>query len=154
MKVFVAALAGLIAFSNGAVAKNWTSQTSDGIKEARVALSDVDEILVLCDVGVNAPITSINFLINGTSPIPNSNIRMVFDRDQPMFIPVDAEGGIGSLNATDADLFEKIVALLKSKSKVKVRLFDGSEEVFRLSGSSKAIGTCATDYSRYQIASN
>lgn len=135
-------------------AGNWKGNTADGIREAKVENDADNLIFVLCDVGVNAPITSVNFVVEGVSPLPDSNVRMEFDKDEPIFVKVDAEGGIGSLNAQDADMFDDVLAKLKAKSRVKVRLFDGSESTFRLSGSSKAIGQCPSDYSRYQIASN
>lgn len=134
-------------------AETWIGQTQDGIRTASVT-NKSSEISVFCDVGVNAPITSVNFMIDGVVPLPESTVRLEFDKDEPIYLLTDEEGGLGSLNQEDAQNFENVLALLKQKSRVKVRIFDGSETSFRLTGSSKAIGTCESDFSRYQLASN
>lgn len=153
MKFISTALLSM-AFAVPMHAETWNGINSDGIRQAMVGGSDHTQILVLCDIGVNAPITSVNFTINGTVPLPNSQVRMEFDNEDAIYVSTDVEGGIGSLTATDAEQFDRVVHLLKSKTSVKVRLFDGSERKFNLRGSTQAIGVCPSDYSRYQLAAN
>lgn len=143
----------LAVLSTSAQADTWSGQTQDGIRTATVS-NKASEISVFCDVGVNAPITSVNFVVEGVTPLPESTVRLEFDKDEPIYLLTDVEGGLGSLNQEDAQNFENVLALLKQKSRVKVRIFDGSEASFRLTGSSKAIGACESDFSRYQLASN
>ena len=150
-QVFATAIAMTAAFP--VTANKWTAETTDGVHMASV-ISEENEILVLCDAGINAPITSINFVVNGIDPMPLSNIALFFDKDQPLYVVTDIEGGIGSNTQTDATTFTQVIDLLKSANKLKVRLFDGSQHTFRLSGSTKAIGNCTPDFNRFTLASN
>lgn len=59
-------------------------------------ISDENEISAFCDAGINAPITSINFVVDNVTPIPLGNIVLYFDKDQPIYVITNAEGGIGS----------------------------------------------------------
>lgn len=150
-RILTTAIALMIAFPVSA--NTWVGETADGVRMASVA-SDENEIMVLCDAGINAPITSINFVVNGVSPMPQSNIALFFDKDQPMYVTTDNEGGIGSATQKDAENFTNVIKLMKSSNKLKVRLFDGSTHTFRLSGSTKAIGTCTPDYKNLELALN
>lgn len=134
-------------------ANSWTGETIDGVRMAAVN-SDDNEIMVMCDAGINAPITSISFTVNDVTPIPLSNIALYFDNEQPLFIATDFEGGIGSTTQSDATTFTKVIGLMKSSNRLKVRLFDGSEYKFRLSGAAKAIGKCTPDFNRFALAAN
>lgn len=134
-------------------ANTWTGETADGVHMAAVN-SDGNEIMVMCDAGINAPITSISFLIDGVSPVAGSNIALYFDKDKPLFIATDDEGGIGSATQVDATAFTKVIGKMKSSNRLKVRLFNGAEHKFRLTGSTKAIGNCTADFNRFTLASN
>jgi hypothetical protein len=134
-------------------ANRWTAETVDGVHMASV-VNDANEISVLCDAGINAPITSINFVVNDIVPMPLSKIALFFDKDQPIYVTTDIEGGIGSNTQTDATTFTQVIGLMKKANKLKVRLFDGSQHTFRLSGSTKAIGNCTPDFNRFTLASN
>ena len=150
MKYSIALLALLLptaAFANG-----WSSEIQDGIKFASVQNGAQNAIEVSCDVGINAPITAINFILNDTQPMANSPVRLTFDKKDPMFMTMDSEGGIGSTTSKGAQDFSTVLAKLKASSTVTVRIFDGSEAKFQLRGSSKAIGQCDPDFSRYQLA--
>ncbi len=142
-----------ICFAFPAGANTWTSETTDGVHMASV-ISDENEISVFCDAGINAPITSINFVVDGVTPVPLSNIALFFDKDLPIYIATDVEGGIGSTTQQDAIEFTNIIGLMKSANKLKVRLFNGSQHTFRLSGSTKAIGNCTPDFQRFTLALN
>jgi hypothetical protein len=145
------AIAMTIAFP--VAANTWTAETADGVHMASV-VSDANEISVLCDAGINAPITSINFVVDDVVPMPLSKIALFFDKDQPIYITTDVEGGIGSATQADAIMFTQVIDQLKSANKLKVRLFQGSEHTFRLSGSTKAIGNCTPDFNRFTLALN
>jgi hypothetical protein len=150
MKLSTALLALLLptsAFANG-----WSSQIQDGIKFASIQVGTTNAIEVSCDVGINAPITAINFVLNDTVPMANSSVRLTFDKQNPMFLTMDSEGGIGSSTSEGAEDFNTVLAKLKASSTVSVRIFDGSEAKFALRGSSKAIGACEPDFARYQLA--
>jgi hypothetical protein len=134
-------------------ANSWTGETADGVHMAAVQ-SDGNEIMVMCDAGISAPITSISFLINGVAPAAGSNIQLYFDKDKPLYIAADDEGAIGSATQTDATTFTKVIGLIKSSNRLKVRLFNGAEHKFRLTGSTKAIGNCTADFNRFTLASN
>lgn len=152
MKLVLSTLTALaVAFPVSA--NTWVGETADGVHMASVASSE-SEIMILCDAGINAPITSINFVVDGVAPMPLSNIALFFDKDQPIYVTTDVEGGIGSATSQDAHNFENVLTLMKSSNKLKVRLFDGSTHTFRLSGSTKAIGTCTPDFQRFDLASN
>lgn len=147
MKYSAALLALLLPVT--AHASGWASDIADGINFASVQTGENNLIEVSCDVGINAPITAVSFILNDTSPLANSTVRLTFDKDQPVFFTMDAEGGIGSSTANGANDFNQVLAMLKSASTVKVRIYDGSEAKFALRGSSKAIGACEPDFSRY-----
>jgi hypothetical protein len=134
-------------------ANTWTAETADGVHMASV-INDANEISVLCDAGINAPITSINFVVDDVVPMPLSKIALFFDKDLPIYITTDVEGGIGSATQADAITFTQVIDLMKSANKLKVRLFQGSEHTFRLSGSTKAIGNCTPDFNRFTLALN
>jgi hypothetical protein len=134
-------------------ANTWSGETVGGVRSASV-ISEENEIMVLCDAGINAPITSINFVVNGVTPLPQSNIVLFFDKDAPLYVTTDVEGGIGSATLPDAEKFTQVIDLMKSSNRLKVRLFDGSSHTFRLTGSTKAIGNCTADFHRYELALN
>ena len=134
-------------------ANKWTAETADGVHMTSV-VSDSNEITVLCDAGINAPITSINFVVDDVVPMPLSKIALFFDKEHPIYITTDVEGGIGSATQADAITFTQVIDQLKSANKLKVRLFQGSEYTFRLSGSTKAIGNCTPDFNRFTLALN
>ncbi|GHA41112.1 hypothetical protein GCM10008927_01750 [Amylibacter ulvae] len=135
-------------------AGSWNGSTTDGIRLASVTTKSADEIAVMCDVGINAPISAITFAINGTAPMPNSSVMMQFDKDAPIYATTDIEGGIGTFAHPDVEQFNRIVGLMKSKSRVKVRLFNGATATFALAGSSAAIGDkCAVHGDTMQMAS-
>lgn len=150
-RFLLSTLAFLTAFPAGA--NTWTGETIDGVHSATV-INEENEILVLCDAGINAPITSINFVVDGVQPMPLSNIVLFFDKDEPMYVTTDAEGGIASATRHEAQNFTKVIGLMKSSNRLKVRLFDGSSHTFRLTGSTKAIGNCTADFNRFEMALN
>lgn len=137
-----------------ASANSWIGQLDNGIRLAKVAPNENTEILVMCDAGINAPITSVNFMIDGAVPEPKTVVRLQFNNAEPMFVMLDAEGGIGSATASDAEKFREVVGLLKEKKNVRVRLYNGIQHKFALTGSTKAIGDCQADYDRTQLAFN
>lgn len=147
MKYFIALAALCVPFA--ASAASWTSEIQDGLKIASVKNGETSLIEVTCDVGINAPVTAITFVLGDRLPIANSTVRLTFDDEKPIFVNVDNEGGIGSLTPEAAQDFENILAKMKAKSSVKVRIFDGSEDKFALRGSSKALGECEPDFARY-----
>ena len=139
----------------GTTAQAWVGETNNGIHFATTVVDEMNEISVICDAGFNAPITSINFVIDGIVPEPDTLVYLQFDQDQPIFVQTDVEGAIASETAKQARDFNQVVAGLKGAAQVKIRLFDGSSQIFSLSGSTDAIGTdCRADYDRYQLALN
>ncbi len=144
---------GALCVAMPCAAGTWSHQTLDGVRTATITNGDTNEIYVMCDAGINAPITSINFIIDGVSPDPNSSLMLDFGDTDPIYAKTDTEGGLGTISAADASQFRKIVKLMKTKSKVTVRIFTGATETFALRGSSKAIGTdCNPDFDRFQLA--
>ncbi|PIB24812.1 hypothetical protein BFP76_06485 [Amylibacter kogurei] len=135
-------------------AGSWNGSTTDGIRLASVTTKSADELAVMCDVGINAPISAVTMTINGTSPMPNSTVMLQFDKDAPIYATTDDEGGIGTFTHEDVAQFNRIITLMKSKSKVKARLFNGETATFALRGSSAAIGDeCAVHGDTMQMAS-
>ena len=132
----------------------WVGQTENGIHFASTNPDVGTEISVICDAGFNAPITSISVVIDDQVPAPNSVVYMQFDNDHPLYVITDVEGAIASNTGREARIFNQVVAGLKSSANVKMRLFDGSEQVFDLAGSTEAIGDCKADFDKYQLASN
>ena len=132
----------------------WEAQTENGIHFARTNIGPNNEISVICDAGFNAPITSIYVVVEDIAPAPNSVLFVQFDNQSPLYIKTDLEGAIASETGQEARMFNQVVAGLKNSSQVKLRLFDGSEQVFDLKGSSDAIGDCKADFDKYQLALN
>lgn len=151
MRNLLAVAATMVAFPVNA--NIWNSSSADGILMATVT-TETDEIAVLCDVGINAPITSINFVVQDNAPAPFTNVALFFDKDAPIYIGTDSEGAIGSITPKEAADFNKILDLIKVKSNLKVRLFNGATQTFKLSGSSDALGECRADFSNVEIAQN
>ncbi|MEM7242426.1 MAG: hypothetical protein AAF429_09590 [Pseudomonadota bacterium] len=145
----------LFTLALGTTASAWVGETDNGIHYATNVVDEMNEISVICDAGFNAPITSINFVVDGVVPEPDTLVFLQFDQDKPLFIQTDVEGAIASATAKQAREFNQVVAGLKEAAKVKIRLFDGSSQVFSLRGSTEAIGAdCRADYDRYQLALN
>lgn len=133
---------------------SWVGFTENGIHHASIGSEQNNQILLLCDAGINAPITSINFTIQNTVPMPGTQVMLKFSKAKPIYVMVDSEGGIGSNTRKESKQFIQIIEMLKSKNDVQIRLYNGETESFALNGATKAIGKdCITDYNRFQIAS-
>jgi len=142
-----------LCLSTTASADTWQADIAGGIHTAKISKGGLNEVNIMCDAGINAPITSINFMINGVVPDPMSTVTLEFDKSEPIYAFTDEEGGLGSFSATDAELFSKVIELIKAKRNLTVRIFTGDTHTFALRGSSKAIGTvCETDYARLTLA--
>ncbi|WP_284376124.1 hypothetical protein [Amylibacter marinus] len=136
-----------------AQANIWQSETQDGVLAATVQ-SEKGEISVFCDVGINAPITSINFLIQDSAPAPLSNVALFFDKEPPIFVQTDIEGALGSTSETEAQNFSMLLERMRGANALKVRLFNGISEKFTLKGSTSAISNCTPDYQRLSMGLN
>ena len=147
-------LSTTIALASASAAFSWSGETNNGIHFATMIMDEMNEISLICDAGFNAPITSINFVIDGVVPEPNSIVFLQFDQKSPIYVKTDVEGAIGSNSASEAKFFNQVVAGLKGATNVKVRLYEGSSQVFSLRGSTDAIGDCSADFDRFQLALN
>ena len=144
-----------IALTAAGGAFSWTAETNNGIHFATNKIDEYNEISVICDAGFNAPITSINFVVDGIVPAPESLVFLQFDQDKPIFVSTDVEGAIASETAGQARDFNQVVSGLRDAAQVRIRLYDGSSQIFSLRGSTEAIGSdCRADYDRFQLALN
>ena len=147
-------LSALLTIAATTSAFAWVGDTENGIHLARTTPDAGNEISVICDAGFNAPITSIYVMVEDQVPAPSSILFVQFDDEPPLYVKTDIEGAIASQTGVQARMFNQVVAGLKTSAKARLRLFDGSENTFDLSGSTDAIGTCIADFDKVQLAMN
>lgn len=144
MKTIIATMAALMA-STPAIAAEWNRIEADGVLTATVILDDINYIETLCDIGINVPITSMGFMVQGNFPAPEKEIEFRFDRDTIISVATDVDGVVASSTAEQAETFDLLLNEFRKRPEVTVRLHNGIRQTFPLKGSQDALADCEAD---------
>lgn len=120
--------------------KAWSSGWGQGTSEARVTSGSGNEIYVACESG-SGRYSSISFKLGAKYP-KGGEMLMMFDRQQPVVVPVGERGDIVSDSSTGDYVFQYVIEGFRRYNNVYMQFTDGREAVFTLKGAAKAIGHC------------
>lgn len=134
----------VFAWSTGTSDKAWRSGWGQGVAEAQVTHGSGNEIYVACEDGSGMD-SSISFMLVGDGP-KSGEVLMIFDKDDPESIQVNANGDIVSDSHVSDSTFRYVLDKFKRHNSVYIRFPDGRESTFTLKGAATAIGDCRSTF--------
>ena len=145
---FRSLLAGVAALTavSPVTAQEWKSGWGMGVSEASVQLGPGNEIMVSCTGGSASPVTGVRVTLGGNPPPPNSLVTLFVDGQDPLHVPMNAQGNLGSSSSAEASWFAAVTDLLTTNETVYVRFADGAGARFPLTGAAQAIRDCPPDF--------
>lgn len=131
--------------------EGWQSDWGMGITTAWVDLGPGNQISITCTGAYGRPIAGVEFTLSGKDAPPNSLVTVSVDGSEPIQVPVNGRGRLGSDNRLEAQWFEALLETLKQGSSVYITFSDGVGARFSLVGSAEAIGLCPADFWRTDL---
>ncbi|MEM9716250.1 MAG: hypothetical protein AAF826_07010 [Pseudomonadota bacterium] len=132
-------------------AAEWERSEADGVITAAITLSELDYVETLCDAGIDIPITSISFMVQGNPPRPGTDVEFRFGPQNRIIASIDDEGVIPSQTEDSGAVFDELIAEMQARSEVLIRLQNGVRQTFPLAGSEAALEGCKADAHKFAV---